>query len=166
MREIPYQQMVPQVLEQLPQGAFLTVQAGDKINTMTIGWGSIGYSWRRPVFCVLVRYSRYTYELIEKAADFSVSIPLSKDWQKALGIAGSKSGRDIDKFAECGIKTNSGIKIQSPHIAECDVVYECQIIHKQTNETGWFDPQVVESCYPQGDYHVMYYGEILGCYCL
>jgi len=36
-------------------------------NAMAIGWGQVGIIWRKPIFTVLVRPSRYTYELIEEA---------------------------------------------------------------------------------------------------
>ncbi|NMB08592.1 MAG: flavin reductase family protein, partial [Tissierellia bacterium] len=86
------------------RGAFLTVKDNEnRVNTMTIGWGNIGYEWGRPVFIVLVRESRYTHELLENAKDFTVSIPLDNKMNKALGYCGSKSGRDYDKFKECDL---------------------------------------------------------------
>lgn len=45
-----------EVIKQLgKEGAFLTSKYNGKVNTMTIGWGSIGVIWRKPVFTVLVR---------------------------------------------------------------------------------------------------------------
>jgi flavin reductase (DIM6/NTAB) family NADH-FMN oxidoreductase RutF len=164
LHALNYQEMLPHALEQLPKGAFLTVKAGEQVNTMTIGWASFGFMWRKPVCSVLVRYSRHTYGLMEKAADFSVSFPLKDNMQKALGIAGSKSGRDIDKFAECGLICEPGIKIASPHIGECGLIYECKIIYKQPVAESAFAPEIIEACYAGGDYHVMYCGEILGTY--
>ena len=85
------------------QGAFLTVKDGEKINTMTIGWGNIGYVWNRPIFTFMVRKSRYTIDLLKNADNFTVSIPLNKNMKNALKVCGSKSGRDIDKFKECNL---------------------------------------------------------------
>jgi flavin reductase (DIM6/NTAB) family NADH-FMN oxidoreductase RutF len=85
-------------------GAFLTVKEGDRVNTMTISWGNIGFEWRRPIFTALVRKSRYTYDLIEKAESFTVSIPVKDNLKKELGFCGSKSGRDFDKFKECNLE--------------------------------------------------------------
>jgi flavin reductase (DIM6/NTAB) family NADH-FMN oxidoreductase RutF len=42
-----------------------------KPNVMTIGWGTIGSIWARPVFLVLVRPSRYSYTRLEEAGDFT-----------------------------------------------------------------------------------------------
>ena len=59
----------------IKKGAFLTVKAGDSMNTMTIGWALIGFIWQRPVFMVAVRNSRHTFSIIEKAVDFTVTVP-------------------------------------------------------------------------------------------
>ena len=57
------------------QGAFLTAKVDDKVNTMTISWGSVGFMWGKPVFMALIRPQRYTNEFIEKSNSFTVSIP-------------------------------------------------------------------------------------------
>lgn len=95
-------------MENLKKGAFLTVKSGDKINTMTIGWGFIGFAWSKNLFMVMVRKSRYTHELLENTNEFTVSIPLDNDFKKQLGVCGTKSGRDIDKFKETGLQLKPG----------------------------------------------------------
>ncbi|MDR1160204.1 MAG: flavin reductase family protein [Syntrophomonadaceae bacterium] len=152
------------LLTHLPKGAFLTVAADGKVNTMTIGWGSIGHYWNKPIAMVMVRYSRYTYELIEKADSFTISLPLQSDLKKELSIAGSKSGRDIDKLAQLQLKAQAAKKIPSPVIEQCDLFYECRIVYKQPIDPEHLDPQIKQACYAQGDYHVLYHGEILASY--
>jgi flavin reductase (DIM6/NTAB) family NADH-FMN oxidoreductase RutF len=102
-RKIEFSSSSKDLLQQLQKGAFLTVKLEDKVNTMTIAWGSLGFMWNKPVFIAMVRYSRYTYELIDKAEDFTISLPLQGQLKKALGLCGSKSGRDIDKIKEFGL---------------------------------------------------------------
>ncbi|OPX34868.1 MAG: flavin reductase, partial [Desulfobacteraceae bacterium 4484_190.1] len=77
MKEIDYMAVAEKAMNQIKEGAFLTVRAGEALNTMTIGWATIGYVWRKPVFMVLVRDSRHTFGIIEKAADFTVSVPMT-----------------------------------------------------------------------------------------
>lgn len=146
------------------KGAFLTVKSGDKVNTMTIGWGDIGYIWRKPVFMVMVRKSRHTYDIIEAAEDFTVSIPVNCDLKKELAICGTKSGRDIDKFKECNLSMENSNKVNSPIIGECDLQFECKIIYKQHMDEKFLSSEINKSCYENGDYHTMYYGEIVDCY--
>lgn len=80
---------------------------------MTIGWGNVGIVWGKPIFMVAVRYSRYTYDLIEKAKDFTVSIPLKNNLKKELTYCGTYSGKDVDKFKECNLKLKKGRKVVS-----------------------------------------------------
>ena len=49
------------LMAQLIKGAFLTVSVDDEVNTMTIGWATIGHMWRLDVFMVAVRDSRHTF---------------------------------------------------------------------------------------------------------
>lgn len=162
--EMKYNAMSKEMLDQLPRGAFLSVQVGDEKNTMTIGWGAIGFFWRKPVLIVGVRYSRHTYSLMEKTADFSVTVPLSADFKEQLAGAGSKSGRDIDKFAAFNLQAAAGKSIGSPVIGGCGLVYECRLLFKQTMDPELLDEELRSKLYADGDYHVLYYGEIVSCY--
>ena len=52
------------------------LSAGDKnhYNSMAIEWGSIGVSWKMPIFTVYVKDERYTYEFMQTTEYFTVSI--------------------------------------------------------------------------------------------
>ena len=104
------------ILKVLAKGAFLNTAAGGRHNTMTIGWGALGNIWSKPVFTVMVRHSRYTHELIEAHNEFTVSFPLTAAFSKALGLCGSKSGRDMDKFAAAEITPAEGQTLSLIHI--------------------------------------------------
>ena len=159
MKQISFDQYAPQVLQQLPKGAFLTVSHDGRDNTMTIGWGSLGVIWGKPVFSVLVRPSRFTFGLLESSGEFTVSVPLT-DMSKALGICGSKSGRDIDKFAEAELQKLPGIKISTPVIGGAGLHYECKVLFKQPMNPALLDPAINAASYSSGDYHTIYYGLI------
>jgi flavin reductase (DIM6/NTAB) family NADH-FMN oxidoreductase RutF len=146
------------------KGAFLTTKVGDKTNTMTISWGSIGFIWGKPMFTALVRKSRHTHELIEKAGEFTVSIPLDENMKSALAICGTKSGRDIDKIKECNLELQEGKKVSTPVIKGCGVHYECKVIFKQEMCPDLLDESIDNSMYGSKDYHTVYYGEILNYY--
>ena len=163
MQEIPFDQYAPQVLQQLPKGAFLTVSHGGRDNTMTIGWGSLGVIWGKPVFSVLVRPSRFTYGLLEASGEFTVSVPLA-DMAKALGVCGSKSGRDLDKFAAAGLQKLPGIKLATPVIGGAGLHYECKVVFKQPMNPALLDAGINAASYPSGDHHTSYYGLIEACW--
>lgn len=146
------------------KGAFLTVKSDDKVNTMTISWGNIGFEWNRPIFTVLVRHSRYTHELIEDSNDFTISIPLDDNLKKELAYCGSKCGRDINKFKECNLTLEPSRIVSSPIISECKLHYECKIVYKQDMNPELLSEEVKKTSYASGDYHTIYYGEIVSCY--
>ncbi|BDR69466.1 hypothetical protein K144313037_08780 [Clostridium tetani] len=146
------------------KGAFLTIKDDDKVNTMTIGWANIGYQWRMPIFSVMVRKSRYTYELIEKASEFTVSIPVDVNLKKELNFCGSKSGRDVDKIKECNLKLEKGKKIETPIIDNCEMHFECKILYKEAMVKENLSEDIKDKFYKDGDYHTFYYAEILDCY--
>jgi hypothetical protein len=55
-----------EAMEIIKKGAFLTVKAGDAVNTMTIGWATMGHIWRKDVLMVAVRKSRHTFGIYMK----------------------------------------------------------------------------------------------------
>ena len=164
MKKVSYNQYAKEATEGLAQGSFLTVKSEDEVNTMTIGWGSIGYIWGKPVLMVMVRESRYTYELIENTDEFTVSIPFDGKMKEELSFCGSKSGRDYDKFAECDLITVAGTEVDTPVIKGCDLHYECKIKFKQVMDEDMLEAGYKDKWYSNGNYHTLYYGEIVASY--
>ncbi|WDV45665.1 flavin reductase family protein [Clostridiaceae bacterium M8S5] len=164
IKNISYNDYSDQMLGQLVKGAFMTTKYGDIINTMTIGWGTIGFMWRRPIYTVAVRLSRYTYDLIEKSKEFTVSVPLKSNMKRELLICGTKSGRDVDKLQECNLSAQKGQYLETPIIGECDLHYECKVVHQQILEPALLEKDIIETNYKNNDIHVMYYGEIVASY--
>jgi flavin reductase (DIM6/NTAB) family NADH-FMN oxidoreductase RutF len=103
MIERTYLQNAEEMMKKITKGAFLTVRAEDQVNTMTIGWATIGFVWKKEVFMVAVRDSRHTFSLMEKSDNFTVTVPTDKTFKEAVMFCGTKSGRDFDKFKECGL---------------------------------------------------------------
>ena len=153
-----------QLFQQLSSGAFLTVSDQDKINTMTIAWGALGFMWHKPIIMVAVRKSRYTYQFMESTDSFTVSVPLHTDLKKELMGTGTKSGRDIDKFKAFKLDAKPGIKVPVPIIEQCDLFYEALTVYKQEMNPEHLDDSIDTEFYKQGDYHVIFFGEIIASY--
>lgn len=145
------------------KGAFLTVKDDTGVNTMTIAWGYIGYSWNKPFFVAMVRPQRYTFKFLKTAKDYTISIPFSDDMKEALTICGTKSGKDIDKEKEANIKFIPSKNVSSPVVDNCNIYYECKITYVDRLNKDNF-PEDLKKNYPMDDYHFMYYGEIIDCY--
>ena len=145
------------------RGAFLTVKNNQGVNTMTISWGYIGFSWNKPYFVAMVRPQRYTYEFLKTAKDYTISIPYSDGMKKALTICGTKSGKDIDKAKEANIKFLNSKTVSSPIVDNCNMYYECKITYVDRIKKDKFVDELKKN-YPIDDYHFLYYGEIVDCY--
>jgi len=154
------------VLEKMVPGNFLTTKKGDTINTMIIGWGGVTVEWGKPIFIVLVRDSRATYDLIESNEEFTVSIPLEKNLIDAIKVCSTRSLRDLDKFKYCNLTPIKGRKIETPIIGECELHYECKVVYKQTLDQTVISEYVKNRYYktPNNSNHTVYYGEILDQY--
>jgi flavin reductase (DIM6/NTAB) family NADH-FMN oxidoreductase RutF len=163
MKNIDPLTLTDKTIAQIRKGAFLTVKAGDKLNTMAIGWATIGYIWQRPVLMVAVRNSRHTFGIIEKAADFTVSVPLNETMREAVNFCGAKSGRDLDKFKECKLELTNAKQVLSPSIKMAGLHFECKIVLKAPMDPARMD-KALESLYPKKDFHTLYFGEIKECY--
>ena len=167
MKEINYLDYIKEATKGIEQGAFLTTKAGAEINTMTIGWGNIAYIWGKPIFTVLVRESRHSYQLLEDSAEFTVSIPLNNDLKKEVAFCGSKSGRDYDKFAQSNLTAQPGNVIDVPVVGECELHYECRVVYKSEMEETNLAADYKDRHYSgadENDYHTIYYGEIVSAY--
>ena len=144
------------------RGLLLATWKGEGVaNAMTIGWGMIGSIWSRMMWQVLVRPSRYTYELLEDHPLFSVNV-LPKSLSSALALCGSRSGRDGDKLAEAGLTTSAGPATGAPVIDQSVISYECHVVHTNDFLPERMVPDIREGCYPSGDYHRVYWGQIIG----
>jgi flavin reductase (DIM6/NTAB) family NADH-FMN oxidoreductase RutF len=137
-----------------------SLDAYDKLNPMTIGWGVFGWIWGRPVFTVLVRPSRYTYGCIERTGDFTVNVQPA-DRTDAAALCGRASGRDQDKIAELDFTLLPSGRIKSPGIAECPIVFECAVVHRNDVQPPALIDDIKTEYYPDGDYHRVYFGQIL-----
>jgi flavin reductase (DIM6/NTAB) family NADH-FMN oxidoreductase RutF len=163
MKNRDYLKDTDSIMESIKKGAFLTVKANDQLNTMTIGWATIGYIWQRPVLMIAVRDSRYTFKLLEQTDNYTVTIPAGDTFKDAVMFCGTKSGREFDKFKECKLAVRQAQQVLSPIIDVPGVHYECKIIYKSAMDNNFMDNSL-EKLYPKKDYHTLYFGEIVACY--
>jgi flavin reductase (DIM6/NTAB) family NADH-FMN oxidoreductase RutF len=154
----------PQFTRSLEDGGALLVSRdeGGRPNVMTIGWAQLGIIWGKWVMTVLVRPSRYTYGCCNHTGDFTVNIPYPSQGDEVL-LCGTRSGRDLDKFAECGFTATPAHApgVASPYIAQCGLVYECRTVLTAEVDPALLAPDICGGCYPHGDFHRLYYGEVL-----
>ncbi len=162
------------IMKALPGGILLNTKAGDKLNTMVIGWGTIGVNWGKPVFAAYIRKHRFTIEQLEKNPEFTISVPVGKDYdKKILKVCGSNHGSDLDKIAEAGLTPVEPETTSVPGFKEFPLTLECKVIYQQDQELNLFSSDLMK-WYPQDvdgsfvgsnqDPHVIFFGEITDAY--
>ncbi len=134
--------------------------AAGKANFMTIGWGTLGIVWGLPMWIVLVRPSRYTYECIEHSGCFTVNVP-TPAMAEACAVCGSRSGRDGDKCELAGLTIERGPHVGAPIAERCPIVYECQVVHYNDVAPDTLTTEIIAGAYPAADFHRVYYGKVL-----
>lgn len=163
--EVDYRDYFRPLANGLQSGGLLLVSndADGKPNPITIGWATLGPIWGRGVFVAMIRPSRYTFGLIERTGDFTVNL-LPKGMARALGICGTRSGRDTDKFAAAGLTPAPSQHVLSASIAEAVLTLECVVVEKSDMAPEWLSKAITASSYADGDFHRFYFGEILATY--
>ena len=163
--EVRYTDYFAQMIQRMREDGLLLVTLGadGKSNVMTIGWGTIGTIWARPVFIVLVRPSRHTYSRLEQVGDFTVNVP-PRELAAAASHCGTVSGRDHDKFQEMHLTPIPSREVRPPIIKECVVHYECRTLHRNDVVPGALVQAVRDEFYAGSDFHRIYFGEIVAAY--
>ena len=131
-------------------------------NTMTASWGGAGILWNAPVCFIFVRPQRYTYSFTESGDIVSLSF-FGAGERRALGICGSKSGRDTDKIGEAGltvIKTDEG----ATAFTEAELILSCRKLYADDLKEACFFDAAALSNYPEHDFHRMYICKIESAY--
>ena len=161
----------PHILKIINNGILLTTQADGEVDSMVIGWGTMGVQWKKPIFIVFVRQSRHTKTLLDKNPEFTVNVPLGELDKDILRVCGTQSGRDVDKVKELGLTLVPGETVSVPAIKEVPLTIECKVIYKQDQELSALCQESRNRCYKPGtpdetDFHTAYYGEITAAYIL
>ena len=154
------------ILKETAKGVLLTTKADGKVNTMTIGWGTLGVEWGKPIFIAYVREHRHTWQMLEKNGEFTVNVPMG-NCKEILAYCGTKSGQDTDKIEDLGLTLVEPSQISVPGIRELPLTLECRVIYKRPQDPAAIPQSVKDRYYPANtpdDYHTAYYGEIVAAY--
>lgn len=142
------------------QWMLVTAGTKDRCNTMTASWGGLGIIWNKPVATCYLRPQRYTREFVDHEEHFTLAF-FGEEHRKALAFCGSKSGREVDKVAECGF-TVAASDCGAPYFEEAELALVCKKLYTgEIDPAGFHDAALREKNYPNHDYHKIYIGEIV-----
>ncbi|MFB3883709.1 MAG: flavin reductase family protein [Thermodesulfobacteriota bacterium] len=163
---VDYRNYLAETIKAFDESRVLLVSQGKEgfPNVMAIGWGTIGIIWKRPIFIVLVRPSRYTYKFIEEAGEFTVNV-VPPQLKEVVQFCGTVSGRDYNKFKEKQLTAIPSTKVKTPILKEAMIHFECRVVNKNDLTPSGLAKAMIPDLYPKGDFHRVYFGEILACQC-
>ena len=97
----------------------------EKPNLITVGW--CGTICTQPsMVSISIRPERYSHHLIKESGEFVINLTTEK-LVRATDWCGVKSGRDVDKFAACGLTAAAASKVGAPLLAESPLNMECRV---------------------------------------
>jgi flavin reductase (DIM6/NTAB) family NADH-FMN oxidoreductase RutF len=143
-KQVEYQQAIK---TKYPEQVVIAI-ARDKEgrpNPITLGWTMI-VSGSPPMMAIAVAKTHYSIKTIRLSKSFTIAYPSSEMADAAL-FFGSKSGRDVDKFAEFDCTTEPAKRINSVLLADAVANFECSL----------------ESETKAGD-HIIFVGQIVACH--
>lgn len=129
--QTPYEEAIRR---KYPEQVVIAVvkDAKGKHNPITLGWTMVT-SHEPPMMAISVGRTRYSLEAIRQAREFVIAFPSSGMSRDAL-FHGTNSGRDMDKLAECGTKTQPATSIDCVLLTDAVANFECKL--ESELETG------------------------------
>jgi len=168
------------IMKGVKKGVALTTKCGERVNSMTISWGTVGILWHKPIFTAFIRQSRFTHKQLLANPEFTISIPAEGAKSSAkynnraneiLKFIGSKSGYEVDKVSALGLNLIDSDEVSVPGIADFSIVLECRVVYKQDQDKNEIPAEFMPKWYPiikadegTSDFHTAFIGEILSAY--
>jgi len=163
-QEVDFYQQAEYILDRMRHGGVLCTVVDDagKTNVLTLGWGLVGPSYHgHPVLAIAVTPRRYSWRFLEEVPDFVIAVP-DDTLKEAVAFCGRESGRDVDKFAACGLTVVPSQHVRAPSIAECPLNVECRTYTKIAPPHMLLTPEHRKA--PVDLQHTIYFAEVLGTF--
>jgi flavin reductase (DIM6/NTAB) family NADH-FMN oxidoreductase RutF len=95
-------------------------------NLITLEW-FMRTSIMPPMFAISIGHSRFSKDCLEATRFFNLVFP-SEDLHPLCKLAGSNSGREMDKFVEGKVDFFPGKLHKLPVLKESVVTFECEVV--------------------------------------
>ena len=132
-----FQTMTPgALLSPVPAVMVSCASETERPNIITIAWAGTVCS-QPPMLSIAVQKKRFSHHILAETGEFVVNL-VGEEQLKAADICGVKSGRDINKFAFCGLTAVPVPEMRyAPAIGECPLYLACKT--RQLLELGSHD---------------------------
>jgi len=95
-------------------------------NLITLEW-FMRTSIQPPMFAISIGHSRFTIDCLETVRFFNLVFP-SQELHPLCNLAGSNSGREMDKFTEGKVEYFAGKLHKLPVLKDSLVTFECEVV--------------------------------------
>mgnify|MGYP001159245103 FL=1 len=140
---------VYRLLEPGPVVLLTTAQDG-RANVMTMSWHTM-LEFEPPLVGCVVSGRDFSFAALAATGECVLNVPTA-DLAKKVVACGNSSGRDVDKFATCGLTPVPAALVGAPLIAECYASLECRVADRQLVDSynffvlevvkAWIDPAI------------------------
>lgn len=113
-------------VQPIPQTIVSCRDKEGKNNALVVGFVA-NISLDPAMVMVGIMPSRYSHHIVKESGCFVINFP-GKNMQKEYAFLGSKSGRDVDKFAELKLKWEDAKYVNAPILTDCPVSIECSVV--------------------------------------
>ena len=113
------------MLYPLPVVMVSVMDGEGKDNIITVAWAGTVCT-NPPMVSISVRPERYSYHMLKESGEFVINLT-TEELCRAADYCGVKSGRDVDKFRELGLKKEEASVVGAPMIGQSPVNIECRV---------------------------------------
>ncbi|HDI42472.1 MAG TPA: flavin reductase family protein, partial [Candidatus Bathyarchaeota archaeon] len=132
------------LLHPRPTVLVVAVDGEGRPNVMACSW-NMPVSEEPPMVAIALDVEGYTNQLIKESGEFTLNIP-SRELLGQVWIAGTRSGREVDKLRLMGLKTKPSRKLRTPVLAGCVAHLECKVVRAvETGDCTTFIAEVVDA---------------------
>jgi len=103
-------------------------------NIISVGW-AMQADMDPPAFAIGLGQRSHSCANITASGQFVFALPGASLGEEVM-YCGTRSGRDVDKFAETGLTPLPAAVVKAPLIAECIANFECKVVATQDIRTN------------------------------
>ena len=147
MKDLPLAD-VYRLLEPGPVVLLTTAHKG-RANVMTMSWHMM-VEFEPPLVGCVVSSANYSFAGLRATKECVIAVPARPLASKVVKV-GNCSGRDVEKFARCGLTPVPAERVTPPLVAECFANLECRVTNTRLVTTynlfilevlkAWIDPE-------------------------
>jgi flavin reductase (DIM6/NTAB) family NADH-FMN oxidoreductase RutF len=117
-----------------------------------------------PALCAGCRAPKSIHVRVYGTVDTFILGAFPEEYRDAMLLLGTKSGRDGDKIRESSPTPIASVQVAVPGFAEAELILECRQIYWADMDAAHFLDPSIEENYPHGDYHRIYFCQIVAIY--